>query len=155
MTFIPTNSISARSFDNIEDDENRVEEAIGNIRKYSADCCRWWCILEASNRCDDPYVIVTLRRLLIFVVEFIIVDIRIQQRNGRKTITTIEGLPKEFDLKTIMKAFKKEFACNGTISTDPVYGEIIQLNGDHRDKIASFLVDEEIAKREHIKIHGF
>ena len=36
-----------------------------------------------------------------------LVHIRIQQRNGRKTLTTCQGIPEEFDLKKILKAFKK------------------------------------------------
>ena len=35
------------------------------------------------------------------------VHIRIQQRNGRKTLTTCQGIPEHFDLPRIMKAFKK------------------------------------------------
>jgi translation initiation factor SUI1 len=34
-------------------------------------------------------------------------DIRIQQRNGRKTLTTVQGLPADLDQKKILKAFKK------------------------------------------------
>lgn len=36
-----------------------------------------------------------------------LVHIRIQQRNGRKTLTTIQGLSKEYDLKKIVRACKK------------------------------------------------
>merc|ERR1711890_133081 len=43
------------------------------------------------------------------------IHIRIQQRNGRKTLTTVQGLPKKFDQKKILKVIKKKFACNGTI----------------------------------------
>ncbi|KAF7791325.1 hypothetical protein EIP86_002339 [Pleurotus ostreatoroseus] len=35
------------------------------------------------------------------------IHIRIQQRNGRKTLTTLQGLPKEYDAKKLLKAFKK------------------------------------------------
>jgi len=35
------------------------------------------------------------------------VHIRIQQRNGRKTLTTVQGVPAEYDLKRILKALKK------------------------------------------------
>jgi translation initiation factor SUI1 len=38
-----------------------------------------------------------------------LVHIRIQQRNGRKTLTTIQGLSKEYDLKKIVRACKKVF----------------------------------------------
>lgn len=93
------------------------------------------------------------------------VHIRIQQRNGRKTLTTLQGLPKgasdidggekwragadcphcgplslaEYDQKKILKAFKKEFACNGTIVDDDELGQVIQLQGDQRQKISAFL----------------
>ncbi|KAH7914959.1 translation initiation factor SUI1 [Hygrophoropsis aurantiaca] len=80
--------------------------------------------------------------------------IRIQQRNGRKTLTTLQGLPKEYDPKKLLKAFKKEFACNGTLVDDEEMGQVIQLQGDQRTKIATFLTEEGIPKST-IKIHGF
>ena len=70
-------------------------------------------------------------------------------------MTTVQGLPADFDQKRILKAFKKEFACNGTIVVDEELGEVIQLQGDHRQKVHQFLIDEKIAKKEHVKIHGF
>ena len=36
-----------------------------------------------------------------------LVHIRIQQRNGRKTLTTIQGLSSEYDLKKIVRVCKK------------------------------------------------
>ena len=35
------------------------------------------------------------------------VHIRIQQRNGRKSLTTVQGLASDLDLKKILKALKK------------------------------------------------
>jgi len=34
---------------------------------------------------------------------------RISERNGRKTLTTVQGLPKKFDQKKILKVIKKKF----------------------------------------------
>eukprot|EP00178_Gracilaria_changii_P008797 TRINITY_DN26334_c0_g1_i1.p1 TRINITY_DN26334_c0_g1~~TRINITY_DN26334_c0_g1_i1.p1 ORF type:complete len:123 (+),score=15.07 TRINITY_DN26334_c0_g1_i1:41-370(+) len=82
------------------------------------------------------------------------VHIRIQQRNARKSITTVQGLPEDLDLKKIVKYFRKEFSCNGTI-VDSELGKVIQLQGDHRQNIQMFLVREEICEKESIKIHGF
>lgn len=45
----------------------------------------------------------------------------------------------EYDPKKLLKAFKKEFACNGTIVDDEELGQIIQLQGDQRQKISMFL----------------
>lgn len=82
-------------------------------------------------------------------------DIRVQQRSGRKTLTTVQGLPRSLDPKRVLKAFKKNFACNGTIVDDPDLGEVIQLSGDQRQKIATVLVDEGICGKDEIKVHGF
>jgi len=82
------------------------------------------------------------------------IHIRVQQRNGRKTLTTLQGLPKEYDPKKLLKAFKKEFACNGTLVDDEEMGQIIQLQGDQRLKISTFLTEEGLPKSM-IKLHGF
>jgi translation initiation factor 1 len=36
-----------------------------------------------------------------------LVHIRIQQRTGRKTITTVQGIPHEYDLQRIVRYLKK------------------------------------------------
>ncbi|KIP09593.1 hypothetical protein PHLGIDRAFT_28945 [Phlebiopsis gigantea 11061_1 CR5-6] len=82
------------------------------------------------------------------------IHVRVQQRNGRKTLTTLQGLPKEYDAKKLLKAFKKEFACNGTLVDDEEAGQVIQLQGDQRTKILTFLTEEGIPKNT-IKVHGF
>ncbi|KAJ1680127.1 Eukaryotic translation initiation factor eIF-1 [Spiromyces aspiralis] len=83
------------------------------------------------------------------------IHIRIQQRNGRKTLTTLQGLSPEYDFKLILKAFKKIFACNGTIVEDKEHGKVIQLQGDQRRNIMEFLLDQELAKKSEIEVHGF
>jgi translation initiation factor 1 len=51
------------------------------------------------------------------------VHVRIQQRNGRKSLTTVQGLKKEFSYSKILKDLKKEFRCNGTVVQDPELGQ--------------------------------
>lgn len=53
------------------------------------------------------------------------VHIRIQQRNGRKSLTTVQGLKKEFSYEKILKDLKKEFCCNGTVVLDKELGKVI------------------------------
>jgi translation initiation factor 1 len=88
------------------------------------------------------------------------------ERNGRKTLTTVQGLPKKFDQKKILKVIKKKFgmcrrsiccaaqsrsdsmltpttACNGTIVVDTEMGEVIQLQGDQRKDVQEFLTDKK------------
>ncbi|XP_064389394.1 eukaryotic translation initiation factor 1-like [Halichondria panicea] len=83
------------------------------------------------------------------------IHIRIQQRNGRKTLTTVQGIAEAYDKRRIAKACKKEFACNGTVVDHPEYGEVIQLQGDQRHHISEFLVEVGLATKEQIKMHGF
>jgi len=81
-----------------------------------------------------------------------LVHIRVQQRNGRKSLTTIQGLDKGIDHK---KAFKKEFCCNGTVVEDADAGAVIQLQGDQRKSASQFLLDNKLVKKAALKIHGF
>ncbi|KAG0198772.1 Eukaryotic translation initiation factor eIF-1 [Mortierella sp. GBA30] len=83
------------------------------------------------------------------------IHIRIQQRNGRKTLTTIQGLPSTFDKKRMLKIFKKDFACNGTLVDDEELGAVIQLQGDQRTKVCTLLVEEGGIDKKQIKLHGF
>lgn len=84
-----------------------------------------------------------------------LVHIRIQQRNGRKTLTTVQGLATEYDLKKIVRAAKKEFACNGTVIEHPEYGEVLQLQGDQRTNICALLTKYGLVKADQLKVHGF
>jgi len=83
------------------------------------------------------------------------IHIRIQQRNGRKTITTLQGIEEKYDQKKLTKAFKKEFNCNGTVVDDEQYGEVIQLSGDQRYNVQQFLVDVGLCKIDSVVMHGF
>ncbi|KAG6768653.1 hypothetical protein POTOM_027580 [Populus tomentosa] len=68
------------------------------------------------------------------------VHVRVQQRNGRKSLTTVQGLKKEYSYNKILKDLKKEFCCNGTVVQDPELGQVIQLQGDQRKNVSTFLV---------------
>ncbi|KAL2944600.1 Protein translation factor SUI1-like protein 2 [Bienertia sinuspersici] len=83
------------------------------------------------------------------------VHIRIQQRNGKKSLTTVQGLKKDYSYEKILKDLKKEFCCNGNVVQDKELGKVIQLQGDQRKKVANFLVQARLVKKDCIKIHGF
>ena len=82
------------------------------------------------------------------------VHIRIQSRTTRKSILTITGLENDLDLKRILKYLKKNLKCNRAVISDKIYGEIIQLQGDHREAIKRFLLDTSICVKDQIIIHG-
>ena len=90
----------------------------------------------------------------------IVVHIRVQQRNGRKSITTLQGLKLECEklekkLKSVLKVMKKEFCCNGHLVEDEEMGFVLQFQGDQRENIAGFLIKNELVLKENIKLHGF
>jgi translation initiation factor 1 len=85
--------------------------------------------------------------------------IRVQQRNGRKCITTLDGLEEDLDLKRICKAMREEFSCNGNVVMKEGEEEgVIQLQGDQRDNIKTWLLEQEIilkSESDRIVVHGF
>ncbi|KAJ8442986.1 hypothetical protein Cgig2_019559 [Carnegiea gigantea] len=81
------------------------------------------------------------------------VHIRIQQRNGKKSLTTVQGLKKSYSYDKILKDLKKEFYCNGNVVQDKELGKVIQLQGNQRKNVANFLMQAGSAKKDHIKIH--
>ena len=85
--------------------------------------------------------------------------IRVQQRNGRKCITTLDGLEEDLDLKRICKAMREAFSCNGNVimKEDEEEG-VIQLQGDQRENIKKWLLEMEIILKneaDRIVVHGF
>ncbi|KAG9391695.1 protein translation factor SUI1 [Carpediemonas membranifera] len=84
-----------------------------------------------------------------------IVHVRITQRNARKSVTTIEGLNPKISANKVLRHFKKTFSCNGTIITHDELGEIIQLQGDQRENVSKFLLEEKLVKKTNLKVHGF
>ncbi|KAH7431937.1 hypothetical protein KP509_08G074500 [Ceratopteris richardii] len=83
------------------------------------------------------------------------VHVRVQQRNGRKGLTTVQGINKSFSYNKILKDLKKEFCCNGNVVVDLELGQVIQLQGDQRKNVAQFLTQRGILKKEQIKLHGY
>jgi hypothetical protein len=55
---------------------------------------------------------------------------------------TIQGLDDDLDLKKICKALRKNLQCNGAIVKDKEFGDVVQLQGDHRAKVGDFLCDQ-------------
>lgn len=85
-----------------------------------------------------------------------VVHLRLQQRNARQRICTVEGLSQNLDFKKIKKTLMRDLCCNGIIIEDPVLGKILQFQGDHRRAIAKFIVDEQlVSSAEKVKIHGY
>ena len=85
------------------------------------------------------------------------IHIRVQQRNGKKCITTISGLPNDLDLKKIVKSIKKTYKTSGAVIYDEDEGYVLQIAGDKREDLKKFLTLTHIYEKDtdDLKIHGF
>lgn len=83
------------------------------------------------------------------------VHVRVQQRNGRKTLTTVQGIGGEYNYAKVLRDLKRELCCNGNVVEDKELGKIIQLQGDHRNSVSDFLAKAGMVRKDNIKVHGF
>ncbi len=84
--------------------------------------------------------------------------VRIQKRNGKKCITTAQGFEEDLDVKRICKAMRKQFNCNGNVIQDEDNGEVLQLQGDQRENVKQWLLDNQVFNKnevDRIVIHRF
>lgn len=80
------------------------------------------------------------------------VHVRVQQRNGRKSLTTVQGIPEKYGKSKILKSLKKTYCCNGCVVEDAELGQVIQLQGDQRKNVQEFLTESKIVKKDLIKV---
>ena len=82
--------------------------------------------------------------------------ISIQQRKAKKSLTKIEGLEEsgleEAGQKKIIKDLQKILQTSGHIDTDE---KLIIFQGDHRIEIVNYLIKNNLAILENIKIRGY
>jgi translation initiation factor 1 len=80
------------------------------------------------------------------------------QRAGPRSITILEGLSEDLDLKRISKSMRKSFHCDCVVLQNKAGEDILQLQGDHREKICEWLVANNIVEasdaKEQIVLHG-
>lgn len=80
------------------------------------------------------------------------------QKTGPRSITLIEGLDEDLDQKRIARAMKKAFSCSSSIQKDEEGNDVIQLQGDQRDSVKQWLVEQEILTekeaKERLVLHG-
>ncbi|KAK2508733.1 hypothetical protein MC885_012865 [Smutsia gigantea] len=85
----------------------------------------------------------------------IYIHVRVQQRNGRKTLTTVQGMAGDYSKKKPVEAFKKKSACHGTVTEHLEYGEVIQVQGDQRKNTCQLQVEAGLAESDQLEVHGF
>ena len=80
------------------------------------------------------------------------------QKTGPRSITIIEGLDNDLDLKRIAKYMKRSFNCSAAVHIDKNGNEVIQLQGDQTSNVKEWLIVQEILTETdaemRIVIHG-
>lgn len=82
------------------------------------------------------------------------VHIRIYKRNGKKYITTVEGLEtlEEALIKKFISKCSKKYSCGGSYDKKD---KVVKFSGDFRNNISEFLLENEIVEKQNLHIHGF
>ena len=66
------------------------------------------------------------------------------QKVGPRSLTIIEGLDDDLDQKRIAKAMARGFNCAASVHLNKAGADIIQLQGDHRQNVKDWLLQQEI-----------
>ncbi|MFW6283200.1 MAG: stress response translation initiation inhibitor YciH [Minisyncoccales bacterium] len=74
------------------------------------------------------------------------IKITTQKKRYGKIMTLIEGFDKDIDIKKISKRLKNKLACGGTYK-----GNLIELQGDHKEKAKEILEKELGFEKEMIE----
>ena len=76
---------------------------------------------------------------------------------NRRNFTVVQGLPTNLDRMKILRALKKTFQCGGSITSNSEFGEgeLLLINGDHRQDIFDFFVKYQICSKNDFQMHGF
>lgn len=90
--------------------------------------------------------------VLNFIQEKKNIIISIQQRTAKKSLTKIEGL-EETEHKKVMKDLQKILQTSAYIDTEDK--KLIVFQGDHRIQILNYLIKNNLAVIENIKIRGY
>ena len=83
------------------------------------------------------------------------IEIITKKRNAKKIITQLKGLNSDYNKKALLSEFKKLFSCNGSLVEDKDNEIFIQLNGNHKLLLNNFLIENNIATKDQIKLRGF
>jgi translation initiation factor 1 len=82
------------------------------------------------------------------------IHIRVQAL-GKKSVTTIEGLDDDLDLKKIAKGIKHDFHCAATVvklkEKDEDSPDIIKLQGNKAHELTEWLVTNEVLTKDEAK----
>ncbi len=77
------------------------------------------------------------------------------QQQGRRQMTIVTDFAEDLDTRRICAHMRKLFSCNGTVSKDNNGVDMIRLQGDHREKVRDWLIQEKIMPSpEMIVVHG-
>ena len=82
------------------------------------------------------------------------IHIKIRSRGGKKFVTMVEGLDgNDLNLDDLAVKWRKMYTCS--CAKDKKKEGAIVISGDRREDVFEYLVNNNIAKQEQIKVHGY
>lgn len=80
-------------------------------------------------------------------------EIKLMQRpDGSKRVTEVHGIKDHLLAQAILSSFKTSFNCNGSIRSEKASIIVLQVSGDRREQVASYLKEMYSVKEDEIKI---
>jgi translation initiation factor SUI1 len=80
------------------------------------------------------------------------------QQQGRRWVTTIEGLDEDLDQERIARAMKKALHCAAKTTKNKEGADIIIIQGNHRDDALEWLVANDVLsekeRKDRVVLHG-
>jgi translation initiation factor SUI1 len=80
------------------------------------------------------------------------------QQQGKRWVTTIEGLDDDLDQERIARAMKKAFHCASKVIKTDEGTEVIMLQGKYREEALEWLLQYEVLSdkegKERVVLHG-
>lgn len=79
------------------------------------------------------------------------IHLEIKSRNAKKSITFVTGLADtDLDLDKLVGIWRKKYCCSAAHDEG-----VIKLAGDRRECVVEYLIENNIATNEQIKVHGY
>ncbi len=93
---------------------------------------------EICNTCGLPKELCVCESI---AKESLKITVKLEKKKFGKKYTIIEGITdKDIDIKELTKSLKNTFACGGTVKD-----RIIELQGDHKQKVKETLIKKGFA----------
>ena len=80
------------------------------------------------------------------------VSITVTRICGSSFVTTLSGLPRGVDWRSVLRDMKSRLGCNGALSYSESGAPVITLSGDWARSVMDYVVDSELAVKSRLDV---